>query len=246
MRDVDRTKKQLIDELAELRLRIAELEQGEEASRESVARYHSLYSAMSEGVCLHEIIYDGLGKAVDYRVLDINPSYELITGLSREEVIGIRASELYGTGKPPYIEIYAKAAATGLPASFETYFPPMDKHFGISVFSPRKGQFATVFSDVTERKQAEEKLRRQSAVLEGINKVFQETLTCETDEEVARMCLAVAEELTDSKFGFVGEVNEVGLYDCIALSDPGWDACRIPESEAALLLNLDFVQISCI
>ena len=64
-------------------------------------------------------------------------------------------------------------------------------------------------------------------ILKGINKVFREALTCETEEELARTCLAVAEELTDSKFGFIGEVNEAGRYDCIALSDRGWSACRM-------------------
>jgi PAS domain S-box-containing protein len=167
--------------------------------------------------------------------LDVNPSYELITGLDREIVIGSKASELYGTGKPPYIEIYAKVAATGQPASFETYFPPMDKHFSISVFSPCKGQFATIFSDITKRKQVEEQLRRQGGVLEAINKVLLETLTCETEEDVARTCLAVAEELTGSKFGFIGEVNQSGRFDTIALSDPGWDACRMPRSNAVVI-----------
>src|SRR4030067_2796413 len=35
----------------------------------------------------------------------------------------------------------------------------MQKHFSISVFSPSKGRFNTVFYDVTERKKAEEALR---------------------------------------------------------------------------------------
>jgi len=166
MRDEDKTKKQLINELMVLHQRIAELEvletqhkQTEATLRESEARYRSLYSAMNEGICLHEVIYDESGEAVDYRILDVNPSYEQITGLSREEAIGSKASELYETGKPPYMEVYAKAAATGQPASFNTYFPSIDKHFSISVFSPRIGQFATIFRDITERKQAEEQLR---------------------------------------------------------------------------------------
>ena len=242
MKDEDKTKEQLMDEVVELRRRIDELEQcernmTEEPLTESALRYHTLYSSMSEGVCLHEIIYNEAGEAVDYKILDVNPSYELITGLSREEAIGCKASELYETGSPPYMEIYAKVASTSQPSSFETYFPPMDKHFSISVFSPRRGQFATVFSDITKRKQAEEQLRGQSALLAAINKVLLETLTCETDEEVAQTCLSVAEELTGSKFGFIGEVNEAGHFDTIALSNPGWDACQIPESNAVAAIK---------
>ena len=156
MKDEDKTKEQLMAELAKLRRRIAELERTpgltgggrstlprmEEALREREVRYRSVYSSMSEGVCVHEVIYNESGEAVDYKILDVNSSYEQITGLDRETAIGSKASELYGTGKPPYIEIYAEVASSGQPTSFETYFPPIDKYFSISVFSPRKGQLA--------------------------------------------------------------------------------------------------------
>ena len=88
-----------------------------------------------------------------------------------------------------------------------------------------------------ERKRVEEQILRQSAVLNAINKVLQETLTCETDEEVAHTCLTVAEDLTDSKFGFIGEVNEAGRYDTIALSNPGWDSCKVPKSNAVVMIK---------
>jgi len=85
--------------------------------------------------------------------------------------------------------------------------------------------------------EAESAVHRQAALLEGINRVLREALVCRTDEEVARACLAVAEELTNSKFGFIGEVNETGRFDTMALSDPGWDACRMPKGDAIRLLK---------
>ncbi len=97
--------------------------------------------------------------------------------------------------------------------------------------------FVIIARDITERRRAEEQLRRQSAELDGINKVLLETLTCESEEEVARMCLAMAEELTDSQFGFICEVNQAGRFDTIAISNPGWDACTMPETEAVLMLT---------
>jgi two-component system NtrC family sensor kinase len=118
---------------------------------------------MNEGVCLHEIIYDESGQAADYRIIDVNPAYESILSLRREKVIGSKASELYGTGKPPYLELYAKVADSGQPISFETYFPQIEMHFLISVFSPRKGQFATVFTDVTQHKRVVEALQESEA-----------------------------------------------------------------------------------
>jgi len=88
-----------------------------------------------------------------------------------------------------------------------------------------------------ERKQAEEQILKQSAVLNAINKVLLESLTTENEEELARMCLTLAEELTGSKFGFMCEVNERGRFNTIAISYTGWDACRIKEADRKKILN---------
>jgi len=98
-------------------------------------------------------------------------------------------------------------------------------------------RLAVAFVEALMRKRAEEEVRRQGAVLEAVNRVFQEALVCDTDEEVAETCLEVSQNLTGSKFGFIGEVNEQGRFDTIALSDPGWDACRIPESNAVVAIR---------
>jgi PAS domain S-box-containing protein len=90
--------------------------------------------------------------------------------------------------------------------------------------------------DITGRKQLEEKTLKQSTVLYAINRVFAETLRCDSDVEVASVCLSVAQELSDSKFGWVGEVNIAGHLDTIALSNPGWASCRMPESQATKMI----------
>lgn len=110
----------------------------ESALHSSEEKFSSLYSAMTEGVALHDIVCDETGKAVDYVITDVNPAFEKYTGLKKENSKGKKASELYGTGEAPYLEVYAKVAESGRPASFEIFFPPLKKHFSISVFSPGK------------------------------------------------------------------------------------------------------------
>jgi PAS domain S-box-containing protein len=89
----------------------------------------------------------------------------------------------------------------------------------------------------TEREQAEKEVRRQSAMLEGMNRILRETLTSQTDEEIAQVCLSVAEELTGSKFGFIGELDQAVRLNTIALSDPGWVSCKMPKSNAVAMIR---------
>ncbi|WP_223906809.1 PAS domain S-box protein [Geobacter sp. AOG1] len=141
-------------------IEVTERRKAEEALAEKENRYRLLVETMAEGVAIHELELDNAGHAVDYRILDVNPAYEKHTGLSRKQSLGKRASELYGTAEAPYLDIFAPIALNGGHCDFETYFPPMDKHFRISVFSPAPGRFATIFIDISQNKRHEEDLRR--------------------------------------------------------------------------------------
>jgi PAS domain S-box-containing protein len=139
---------------------VTERRRAEEALRESEARFRTLFENMSEGVALHEVIYQDDGQAVDYRIISTNPAFEKHTGLKPEQVQGQLASSAYGTGTAPYLETYARVARSGQPLVFETYSPSIKRHFHISITSPKPGQFVTVFEDITEQRQAEaERLR---------------------------------------------------------------------------------------
>ena len=133
-------------------------------------RYRSLFISTNDGICLHELIYRD-GKPVDYRILDINPKYEAITGILRQDAIGSPASKLYGSGEPPFLEIYHNVVVTGEPVSFETYFPPMKKHFLISVYSPGRDRFATMFQDITALKVAQDVKESLESQLRQANKM---------------------------------------------------------------------------
>ncbi len=99
-------------------------------------------------------------------------------------------------------------------------------------FYPWKDGIAIYSVDITEHELAAENIRQQNAILAGINRIFQEAITCETEEELGKVCLTVAQEVTQSKFGFIGEINpETNLLDSVAISNPGWEACQIEQQE---------------
>jgi PAS domain S-box-containing protein len=147
----------------------------EDLLRESAERFSSLYATMTEGVALHELIFDASGNPVDYALLDVNRAFVALTGLHRQSVLGRRASEVYGTGAAPYLNQYSAVVISGRPTRFETEFGPAPRIFSISAFTYAKNQFATVFEDITERKQSEQLLNLHSEILgnlvEGVSLV---------------------------------------------------------------------------
>ncbi|MBZ0220398.1 MAG: MEDS domain-containing protein [Candidatus Methylomirabilis sp.] len=131
----------------------------EEALQESEAKYHSLFDNMIDGAAYHRIILGEHNEPVDYIFLNVNRAFERITGLKREDVIGRRVTEVvpgFREAKPDFIDIYGKIALTGEGREFETYGEALGKWFSVSAYSPRPQYFVTIFTDITERKKAEE------------------------------------------------------------------------------------------
>jgi PAS domain S-box-containing protein len=97
--------------------------------------------------------------------------------------------------------------------------------------------FRGMDKDITEPRQAETQFLKQNMLLEGINKLLQKVFTGESDSELATFCLRLAEELTNSRLGFIGELNDRGLLDTLAISPPGESECRVPRLRGPDLLK---------
>ncbi|MCB2180496.1 MAG: PAS domain-containing protein [Desulfobulbaceae bacterium] len=171
-------------------------------------KFRGIYAAMTEGLCLHDVIYDSAGKAQDYRIVDVNPAYESILGIKRQEALNRRASELYKSDAPPYLDIFAKVAATGTPVTFETFFPVQGKFFKISAFSSEKGKFTTVFSDITKRKLEELERKKSHTMLEEqleagnrkLENTHAQLLHSEKLSSIGRLAASIAHELNNPLF----------------------------------------------
>jgi len=200
----------------------AEHKNAEQALRQSEEKWSGLYHSMVEGVALHEIVYDKAERPVDYIITDVNPSFEKITGLSRDKALGQRASVLYGIGDAPFLEIYAKVASSGKSESFETYFEPMRKHFSISVFSPVRGRFATVFSDITEHKRQEEKIAKLTLLYEVISQANEAIIRIRDMESLYTEVCHIVAEVAGFPLVWIGHVQEPQVVP-IAWSGPAAD-----------------------
>ncbi|MRR05805.1 MAG: PAS domain S-box protein [Deltaproteobacteria bacterium] len=129
------------------------------AIEHSEHKYRLLFSRMLNGFSFHEMLYDQNAAACDYRFLEINPAFEKITGLSEKDIVGKTIREVLAGSVEDWIRIYEPVARHGQSLRFERYSPELGKHFEIIAFSPEQNKFATIFSDITDRKVAEENLR---------------------------------------------------------------------------------------
>ncbi|MFC1552740.1 ATP-binding protein [Candidatus Latescibacterota bacterium] len=127
--------------------------------QESEKKFRHLFDNMSSGFALHEIITDDSGAPIDYRFLDINRSFEKLTGLKKEELVGKTVLEALPGTEMEFIEKYGDVALTGEPIEFEQNATESNKYYHINAYCPDKGKFAVIFSDVSDKKIADQELK---------------------------------------------------------------------------------------
>lgn len=177
-------------------------ERAEKAVHESEERYRALFNTMTEGFARHEIICDRDGRPCDYRFLDINPAFERLTGLKRENVVGKSVREIMPGTESVWIERYGRVALTGVPDHFDHFSGELGRHYRVVAFRNAPGCFAVIFNDVTELKAMQQREKEDAirlawgqSAIDTVNAMHEGVVLLEMDGTIASVNPAV-ESLT--------------------------------------------------
>jgi diguanylate cyclase (GGDEF)-like protein/PAS domain S-box-containing protein len=176
-----------IEERKELAFRNQEKDRLTALLKQSEEQYKRLATQMPLGLALHEIIVDEQEKPKDYRFLSINDGFERLTGLKRGDILGKTLLEVLPETEKVWIDTYGRVAQTGEPVELEEYSAALKRHFHVHAYSPKKGQFATIVEDVTERVEIQVRLQEQKKDLiatQNIAKIGSWRLNVKTNEVV--------------------------------------------------------------
>ena len=136
----------------------------EAALRQSEERFSAILQTIESAFAIVQVKFDADDRPVDYRFVEVNPAFERHTGV---DLRGKWVTEFAPELEQFWFEAYGHVAKTGEPASFESYAQAFGRWFdvrAVRVGDPSERRIAILFNDVTERRDAENRLRISEAL----------------------------------------------------------------------------------
>ncbi|MGL6221350.1 MAG: HD domain-containing phosphohydrolase [Lacrimispora sphenoides] len=135
---------------------LRKVEQADQKLRVSEEKYKAVINEMQLGMALYE---GASGEDIfKYRLVDSNHSYEILTGLKKEEIIGKYFFEIHEDVLPENLEKLIRTIKTGESTSYERFQKNTYYYYQVLASRPKENQLAIILNDITKSKQAEERL----------------------------------------------------------------------------------------
>ena len=172
--------------------------------------YRSLFDSMLNGLAYCRMLFDR-GRPQDFIYLEVNTAFEIQTGL--KNVTGKRVSEVVPgirESDPTLFETYGRVCMTGIPESFETYIDALNMWFSVSVYSPQKEYFVAVFDVITERKQAESRIKLLNRLYATLSHINEAIVRIRDRETLFKEICRITVEHGKFRMAWIGMVDESG------------------------------------
>ncbi len=185
---------------------ISERKRMEQALIESESRFRSLFENMNSGVAVYEAIKGG----EDFVFKDFNSAAERIGNIKKEELIGKSILEAYPNIKEyGLFDVLQRVWQTGESESLRDWYYQDERRSGWRdnyIYKLASGEVVAVYDDITERKQAEEDLRRSEEKLRAMFESTSDGLIV-TD---SRLTVVDANEAAARIFGYKNKQEIIG------------------------------------
>ncbi|MFZ0134389.1 MAG: LuxR C-terminal-related transcriptional regulator [Desulfobacterales bacterium] len=168
--DTQRLRPSLIEENHEFRSAVIDIGKkiiANEILSEREEKYRMLFTEMTSGVVLLEIITGTKGDPVDALFLDVNPAFQRFSGFDRSHFIGQRVLEVWPGTEISWLAKLFSVVQTGQPVQMESDQEVFGRNFSMTAFKPCARQVAIIYCDITDRVEAAEALGKERAELES-------------------------------------------------------------------------------
>jgi PAS domain S-box-containing protein len=175
---------------------VTEKVKSDELRQVSEERYKKLFNSIDDGFCVCEMLLNDAGKAVDYRFLEVNHTFEAHTGLA--DATGRTALELVPGLEQEWIDTYAKVGIEEQSIRFEQGSDKMGRWFDVYAFpfgASGSRVFAIQFKDISKQKKREQELVEIKEKLAQANK---ELLTSNKELKLANNQLRIVNKDLDN------------------------------------------------
>lgn len=135
----------------------------------SEQKFRTVFETMGEGLATNELIFDEDDKIIDFRILDINPAFEKITGMTHNQACGQTATRLYEVSSDFISAFWEKSFGQSEIIEIELYSKKINKWLHISVSQPVNNMFISSFIDISCRIKNEIELKNKNILLEKLN-----------------------------------------------------------------------------
>jgi PAS domain S-box-containing protein len=144
----------------------------EAALRQSEERFSAILETIEAAFAIVQVKFDADDRPVDYRFVEVNPAFERQAGV---DLRGKWVTEYAPDLEQFWFDTYGHVAKTGEPANFESFALAFERWFdvrAVRVGDPADRRIAILFNDVTQRRDAENRLRISEALArENIQRV---------------------------------------------------------------------------
>ncbi|MBN2682922.1 MAG: PAS domain S-box protein [Bacteroidales bacterium] len=167
-----KTRESLENRLSSLFLWSADIAALAIENRKLSEQYQALFNEMRNGFVLFEIVRDSLSKIIDFKFLNMNPGFEMLTGFVCHETIGKSIGQVLPEKESNWRETFLSAIENNNYQLFEVFQFNKKQFFEVSSYFYTKNVLACIFSNITDRKNAEKQLHDTLIETERMNRLM--------------------------------------------------------------------------